>query len=69
MKKLKIIFVLVASFIAFSYPNDANSSLQCYEMVSERCSGGGFQKRCRWNDAASCDVSAQTSCEGGGPIQ
>lgn len=69
MKKLRIDFVFMVSSIVFTYPNEANSSiLMGYEMMDEPCTRGGFQKRCRWNDAASCDVSAQTSC-GGGPIQ
>ncbi len=35
---------------------------QGYEEVSEKCSTGGSQTRCRWNDAASCNVSTQTTC-------
>lgn len=62
MKKL----VFAGAFaLLFSFSVGVDNSFgdtQGYERVEEECSRGGFQIRCRWNDAARCNVSAQTSC-------
>lgn len=60
----KIVFA-GAFALLFSFSMGVNKSFgdtQGYERVEEECSRGGFQIRCRWNDAASCNVSAQTTC-------
>ena len=66
-----IVFFVAASVMALTNINGVSSQTMGYEMMYERCDGNGYQKRCRWNDAASCNISDQTSCGGGGggPIQ
>lgn len=63
MKKICLLGCVLMLFGSSVFLNQSFAEVRHgYERVEEECSLGGFQIRCRWNDAASCNISEQTTC-------
>lgn len=63
MKKIVLAGAVALLFGSSIIVNESFAEIrQGYERVEEDCTLGGVQIRCRWNDAASCNILEQTTC-------